>query len=158
VDRDELRSFVQSMVEIMEDGDLEEIEYEEGGVRVKVRRSTGRGRVEAVVAAPMVSMEPAAAAVPSEVPAPSEAPDRRGLVEITSPMVGTFYEAPSPEADPYVHVEERVDENTVICIIEAMKVMNEIKAEVEGKIVEVLVENGQVVEYGQPLFLVDPQG
>jgi acetyl-CoA carboxylase biotin carboxyl carrier protein len=156
VDTDEIKSFVQSMMEIMRDGELEEVEYEEGGVRIKVRRAVAGGRVETVVAAPMVPMKPADGHEAS-APARPEVPEHEGLVEITSPMVGTFYEAPSPEADPYVHVGEQVDENSVICIIEAMKVMNEIKAEVEGKIVEILVENGQVVEYGQPLFLIDPR-
>lgn len=69
-------------------------------------------------------------------------------------MVGTFYRAPAPDADPYVQVGDRVDEKTVVCIIEAMKLMNEIEAEVRGEIVDILVENGQLVEYGQPLFLV----
>ena len=76
------------------------------------------------------------------------------LHKIVSPMVGTFYRAPAPDTDPYVQVGDRVQENTVVCIVEAMKLMNEIEAEVTGEIVEVLAENGQLVEYGQPLFLV----
>ena len=77
-----------------------------------------------------------------------------GVVEIHSPMVGTFYRSPSPEAEPFVGVGSAVEEETVICIIEAMKVMNEIKAECTGQVVEILVENGEPVEYGQPVFLV----
>jgi len=77
-----------------------------------------------------------------------------GLHKIVSPMVGTFYRAPAPDAPPFVNPGDRVDEKTVVCIIEAMKLMNEIEAEVKGVIVDVLVENGQLVEYGQPLFLV----
>ena len=76
------------------------------------------------------------------------------LHTITSPMVGTFYEAPAPGAEPFVKVGSKVNENSVVCIVEAMKLMNEIEAEVKGEIAEILVENGQLVEYGQPLFLV----
>ncbi|RXI98347.1 acetyl-CoA carboxylase biotin carboxyl carrier protein [Anaerobacillus alkaliphilus] len=88
------------------------------------------------------------------VPAPSAAPIEENLHKITSPMVGTFYAAPSPEAAPYVKKGDQVKNDTVVCIVEAMKLMNELEAEVSGEIVEVLVENGQLVEYGQPLFLV----
>ncbi|MGB0333137.1 MAG: acetyl-CoA carboxylase biotin carboxyl carrier protein, partial [Planctomycetota bacterium] len=77
-----------------------------------------------------------------------------GVEEITSPMIGTFYASPSPDADPFTAVGDRVGDESVVCIIEAMKVMNEIKAECSGEIVEILVENGEPVEYGQPLFLV----
>ncbi|WP_096188469.1 acetyl-CoA carboxylase biotin carboxyl carrier protein [Evansella halocellulosilytica] len=83
--------------------------------------------------------------------------DRSGLHTITSPMVGTFYAAPSPDADPYVQTGDKVKSNSVVCIVEAMKLMNEIEAEVNGEIVEVLVENGQLVEYGQEMFLVKPE-
>lgn len=83
--------------------------------------------------------------------------DEAGFVKITSPMVGTFYEASNPNAKPYVSVGDSVDKSTIVCIIEAMKLFNEIEAEVKGKIVKVLVENGQLVEYGQPLFLVKPE-
>lgn len=83
--------------------------------------------------------------------------DEAGLVKITSPMVGTFYEASNPNAKPYVSVGDFVDKSTIVCIVEAMKLFNEIEAEVKGKIVKVLVENGQLVEYGQPLFLVKPE-
>ena len=79
------------------------------------------------------------------------------LHRIVSPMVGTFYSSPSPESDPYVKVGDRVGEKTVVCILEAMKLMNELEAEVRGEIVEVLVDSGQLVEYGQPLFLVKPE-
>ena len=86
--------------------------------------------------------------------ASEEKEDDTDLHRIVSPMVGTFYQAPSPDSEPYVKVGDRVDEKSVVCIVEAMKLMNEIEAEVKGEIVEVLVENGQLVEYGQPLFLV----
>jgi acetyl-CoA carboxylase biotin carboxyl carrier protein len=95
-------------------------------------------------------------AAPAETPAPVVAPkaDEAKLHKIVSPMVGTFYKAPAPDAPPYVKVGDRVEEKTIVCIVEAMKLMNEIEADVRGEIVEVLVENGQLVEYGQPLFLV----
>lgn len=97
----------------------------------------------------------------SKVEAVSEAAlsndDEAGLFKITSPMVGTFYSASNPNAKAYVAVGDSVDKNTVVCIIEAMKLFNEIEAEVRGKIVKILVENGQLVEYGQPLFLVKPE-
>ncbi|OIJ10223.1 acetyl-CoA carboxylase, biotin carboxyl carrier protein [Anaerobacillus arseniciselenatis] len=88
-----------------------------------------------------------------EPPAPAATADEN-LHKITSPMVGTFYGAPSPDADNYVKKGDKVTKDSVVCIVEAMKLMNELEAEVEGEIVEVLVENGQLVEYGQPLFLV----
>lgn len=121
--------------------------------------------------APVVAAQPAHEAAPQQAPqAPeqkAEAPkaeveqapqaaqvDDANLHKIVSPMVGTFYAAPAPDADPYVKVGDQVKEDTVVCIVEAMKLMNELEAEVEGEIVEILVENGQLVEYGQPLFLV----
>ncbi len=90
---------------------------------------------------------------PSAVPADEEDPN---LKKITSPMVGTFYRAPAPDAKPYVDVGSRVEEETVMCIVEAMKLMNEIKAEMRGIVRRILVENGQPVEYGQPMFLIEP--
>ncbi|MDZ4837769.1 MAG: acetyl-CoA carboxylase biotin carboxyl carrier protein [Candidatus Melainabacteria bacterium] len=81
-----------------------------------------------------------------------------GLVEITSPMVGTFYQAPSPDAPPFVQIGDHVAVGQTVCIIEAMKLMNDMPAEVSGKVVKLLVDNGTTVEYGQPLFLVDPKG
>jgi acetyl-CoA carboxylase biotin carboxyl carrier protein len=96
------------------------------------------------------------AGVPGGATAPASAPAATHLVEIKSPMVGTFYTAPEPAADPYVRVGSRVSSGQVVCIIEAMKIMNEIEADVSGVIREVCVENAQPVEFGQPLFRVDP--
>jgi acetyl-CoA carboxylase biotin carboxyl carrier protein len=97
---------------------------------------------------------PAPAAPPAAAPASAE--DR--LVKVVSPMVGTFYRAPAPDADPYVEVGDRIDAGQTVCIIEAMKLMNEIESEVRGRVAKIAVENGQPVEYGQVLFLIDPQG
>ncbi|KAA9007482.1 acetyl-CoA carboxylase biotin carboxyl carrier protein [Paenibacillus spiritus] len=98
----------------------------------------------------------AASPAPAAAEAPAEAQDS-GLHKIVSPMVGTFYSAASPDKPPFVSAGDRVTEKTTVCIIEAMKLMNELEAEVRGEIVSVLAENGQLVEYGQPLFLVRPE-
>lgn len=104
-------------------------------------------------AAPQV--EAAAPAPQAEAtPASAEVVEDENLHKIVSPMVGTFYAAPAPDADPYVKAGDKVNAESIVCIVEAMKLMNELEAEVEGEIVKVLVENGQLVEYGQPLFLV----
>lgn len=107
--------------------------------------------------APVVAQQPTTVApthveVKAEPAKPQVAEEN--LHKITSPMVGTFYAAPSPDADPYVKIGDTVTKDSVVCIVEAMKLMNELEAEVEGEIVEILAENGQLVEYGQPLFLV----
>ena len=104
----------------------------------------------------MPMMAPAASRYRLAVPAGSASAAQQGLVEIKSSVVGTFYAAPSPESEPYVEIGTHVDEQTVVCIIEAMKVMNEIKAETSGTITEILVTNGQAVQYGQVLFRVKP--
>jgi acetyl-CoA carboxylase biotin carboxyl carrier protein len=133
---------------------------EEEGRRVRVVRG---GRV--VEAAPVHFAPPAApvaapiaAAAAHAAPATPAAKSTSQGVEIPSPMVGTFYRSPSPDASPYVEVGDRIGKDSPICIVEAMKVMNEIKAEVEGEILEILVQNGEPVEFGQPLFLVRPAG
>ena len=145
---------LRRLVNLMESKDLAEVEIEQLGKRVRVVRS----------APPMAAAGVAAAPAPAAVPAPAaavepepEAPEKRG-VEIPSPMVGTFYRAPSPDAAPYVEVGDRINAESVVCIIEAMKVMNEIKAELDGEILEILVQNGEPVEFGQPLFLIRPSG
>jgi acetyl-CoA carboxylase biotin carboxyl carrier protein len=104
-------------------------------------------------AGPQAQPEAAATPVPEAPAAPKE---DENLVEIKSPMVGTFYRAPSPESPPYVETGDRIAPDSVLCIVEAMKLMNEIQAEMRGTIVEILVENGQPVEYGQPMFKVKP--
>ncbi len=156
---------IRNLVRIMERGEVDELEIEDdkAGLRVHLRRGPSGN-----YASPSVMMMPGASAAPGGsggAPAPSfasdtggaatEAPVRAaGVEEITSPMIGTFYTASSPDADDFTGVGERINDDSVICIIEAMKVMNEIKAECSGEIVEVLVENGEPVEYGQPLYLV----
>jgi acetyl-CoA carboxylase biotin carboxyl carrier protein len=130
---------------------LSEIEIESGDVRVRVQRAVAP--VAAVAVPPPVAPSVAAPAqhpLVADVVSPA-------LVTLEAPMVGTFYRAPSPTAEPFVHEGDVVKESQVLCIIEAMKLMNEIESKVGGRIAKILVENGQAVEYGQPLFLIDPQ-
>jgi len=110
----------------------------------------------AVPPAAAANPAPAAAPTPAAAPKAPALEDDPNLIKVTSPMVGTFYRAPAPDAKPYVDRGSRVEENTVLCIVEAMKLMNEIKAETRGTVRAILVENGQPVEYGQTLFLIDP--
>jgi acetyl-CoA carboxylase biotin carboxyl carrier protein len=138
---------IRRLADLLRDYGLTEVEVEREGVRVRLRREPAAPSAGSVVAAP-------AAAFPavSAVPAASEA----HLLTIEAPMVGTFYRAPSPDAQPFVRDGDRVKKGQVVCIIEAMKLMNEIESKVAGRVVKVLVENTQPVEYGQPLFLLEP--
>jgi acetyl-CoA carboxylase biotin carboxyl carrier protein len=136
----------------MEARGLAELEIEEEGVRVRL--------VKTPPAPPQVTIAPAAAAaVPGA--AAAGAPAEQAITSedfvLKSPIVGTFYRAPSPEVDPFVEVGDEVGPETAVCIIEAMKVMNEIKAETTGMVREILVENAHAVEYGQPLFVLEPR-
>jgi acetyl-CoA carboxylase biotin carboxyl carrier protein len=144
---------IKEMVALMNENGLLELEIEKEGMRIRLKK-TASGQVE--MSAPMlverqVISDSAArhTALPQQS-APSSA------IEIKAPMVGTFYRAPSPEAAPYVEVGQIIEPGQVICIIEAMKLMNEIKAEVKGKILEVLVDNAEPLEFGQPIFLIEP--
>ena len=162
---------IKSIVDLMKKNALSEFEMEEGDFKIKLKRdAVGKPRKgEAMVmqeapmvlpvAAPALAATPAAAtpaaATPAAAPALAAAPAPEGT-EVKSPMIGTFYRKPSPDAEPFVEVGAKVGADTVVCIIEAMKVMNEIKAEVKGTIIEVLMEEGKPVEYGQALFRIDP--
>lgn len=153
---------IKVIVDLMKKNAVSEFEMEEGDFKIKLKRESGKPRKgETVVvqeAAPVAL--PAAAAPVAAAPAPAApatapppAPDGP---EVKSPMIGTFYRKPSPDADSFVEVGSVVEPDTVVCIIEAMKVMNEIKAEVKGTIAEVLLEDGKPVEYGQALFRIEP--
>jgi acetyl-CoA carboxylase biotin carboxyl carrier protein len=145
---------VRRLVELMKEHDLSEIDIREGTTRIKLRR--GADPVVSV-AAPRAAAPMAAGAAP---PAAAEAPkaDDSHVAVIKSPIVGTFYAAPNPESPAFVKVGDHVGPETTVCIVEAMKVFNQIPAEVSGKITSRLVENGQPVEFGQPLFKVDTRG
>ncbi len=144
---------LRRLLALMSENDLDEIEVEEGGRRVRLRKKGARAAAEAQEAPPPFSPSPSAASAP-----PRKGVSREDANTITSPMVGTFYRSSSPDAEPFIEVGSLVGSETVVCIIEAMKVMNEIKAEVEGRIAEILVSNGEAVEYGQPLFVVERTG
>jgi len=140
----------------MKNSELTEFEIEEEGFKLSLRRKNGEPQI--IQAAPMPAAPVASAAPPApslEMPAATKPPvEEKGISIIKSPMVGTFYAASSPDNPPFVKVGGKVSSDTVVCIIEAMKVMNEIHADMKGSITEVLVENGSAVEYGQPLFKV----
>ena len=145
---------LEKLVKLMNENDLVELEIEEEGATVRLRKAPAmnsypQAPVAYLQGAPSAPAGPAPGAPPA---APTGPPP--GTVEIRSPIVGTFYKSPSPESPAYVNAGDRVKPDSVVCIVEAMKVMNEIKAEVAGEVVEVLVENGQPVEFDQPLFRV----
>jgi acetyl-CoA carboxylase biotin carboxyl carrier protein len=144
---------IKAIIDLMKRNDLSVFEMEKDGFRLKLQKGGGEQPIFAAPVAPqIIAAAPAPAAAPAEsrsAPAPS-APGK----EIISPMVGTFYRAPSPESPAFIDVGQEVNEDTVVCIIEAMKVMNEIKAEVKGVIAEVVAENGKPVQFGQALFKV----
>ena len=147
---------LKELIALMNENNLGELEIEREGMRIKLKK-TASGTIEQ-----MPEMVAAASAVAPQRPAPAVETGQkkeeasRTLIEIKSPMVGTFYRAPSPESPPYVETDSEIEEGQVLCIIEAMKLMNEIKSEVNGRIVEILVDNAQPIEFGQVLFLVEP--
>lgn len=154
---------LKQLIELMKENDLTELDVRDQEGHVVLKRGPG-GAFTFAPAAPMVHAapqhaQPAAAPAAGAAAAPAAAPPDAdaGLLKIASPMVGSFYSAPSPDAEAFVKVGSRVGPDTVVCIVEAMKVFNEIKAEVTGTIEKVLVNSGQAVEFGQPLFLVRPE-
>ena len=156
---------VKKIVEMVRLNELAELEIEEGDFRLTViRKHPGEAPVVMQSAAPMMMQAPlgvasagtAGAMAPIGVAAGAAAEETAGLVPVSSPIVGTFYRSPTPEADPFVKVGDSVEADSVVCIVEAMKVMNEIKAETAGVVKKIVAENATPVEYGQVLFLVDP--
>ncbi|MFA7368887.1 MAG: acetyl-CoA carboxylase biotin carboxyl carrier protein [Kiritimatiellales bacterium] len=145
---------IKKIVEMMTENDLAEFLLEEEAFTLQLKRGTAG--ITQIVSAPQQMMAaPAAPAVaPAAVPVAVNADE--GLIAIKSPMVGTFYRSPSPDSDVFVQIGQDVTADTVVCIIEAMKVMNEIQAEVKGKIKKILVDNATPVQFGQALFLVEP--
>jgi len=146
------RKWLSELIELMKANDLVELEVEDEGGRIRLRKAEGRIERPVVYSGPL----PGQAAGPAEQAAPVAAGHRENMITIKSPMVGTFYRAPSPDADPFVEPNDAIEDESVICIIEAMKVYNEIKAECKGVVKDILVANGEPVEYGQPLFIVEP--
>ncbi|KAF1679680.1 MULTISPECIES: acetyl-CoA carboxylase biotin carboxyl carrier protein [Bacillus] len=148
---------IHELIKAIDESTIDEFVYENEGVSLKLKKHEA-GTVQVMQQASATSVQAPAVQPQAQqaVPAPAQEETKQdeNLHKITSPMVGTFYASSSPESGPYVSAGSKVNENTVVCIVEAMKLFNEIEAEVKGEIVEVLVENGQLVEYGQPLFLV----
>ena len=142
------------MIDLLKKNNLTELELEREGLRVRVRYEIGVKTVSTTVAdqGPAGSI----AAVQAPTMAGTQTGDRTGMVTIVSPIVGTFYRSPSPDADPYVDEGDYVKKGQVLCIVEAMKLMNEIESEVDGRVTKILAESTKPVEYGQALFLVDP--
>ena len=144
---------IKAIIDLMKKHDLSVFEIEKEGFRLKLQR--GASAPQTAIVAPVVAAAPAEGAVAGTEPAPAaKAIESVPMKEIVSPMVGTFYRAASPDAPAFVEVGKPVTEDTVVCIIEAMKVMNEIKAETSGVIAEVLADNGKPVQFGQALFRV----
>ncbi len=144
---------IKEILEILKGTDISEFEVSKGDSVLKVRRGPAPGTWQ--VAAPPAALPPAA---PAPAPAPAAAPEKPAAPakpapkEIVSPIVGTFYRAPAPDAAPFVEVGSRVTKGQVLCIVEAMKIMNQIESDVGGTVAAILVENAQPVAYGQPLF------
>ncbi|MEW6045494.1 MAG: acetyl-CoA carboxylase biotin carboxyl carrier protein [Bacillota bacterium] len=159
---------IKELIRVLDETDVAELTVESDGVKISIRKAAAFGPASTPGAAPVAPQSPAAlppeaqgadsahagaaSALETKVAAPAE--DER-MVTIRAPMVGTFYRAPAPEAPPYVEVGQVVEPGQTLCIIEAMKLMNEIEAEVRGRVAAILVENGQPVEYGQPLMSLE---
>ncbi len=149
-------NLIKKLVKIVDTSEITDLEVEENGLRIKVAKKIRAFKTDNQPQV-LISQAPA-----NEVAAPGFTPEEKthaaetasNLHEIKSPIVGTFYRAPAPDADPYVQVGDSVSTGSVLCIIEAMKLMNEIESDANGKIVKILVENGKPVEYNQPLFLI----
>src|SRR5574340_354506 len=152
---------LKELIEMLKNTDISEIEIERSGTKVRLRKG---GDVTYHPVMPRMEYPPAAIVAPAvseaekaaPASAPAAVPAASNQTKVTSPIVGTFYRSSSPDKPPYVEVGDVVKKGQVLCIIEAMKLMNEIESETAGKIVQILVENGQPVEYGQPLFVIEP--
>ena len=154
---------IKKIIDLMKANDLCEFEMEEEGFRIGIKRRNGQEPQVVLSSAPQPMIAAVGGAMPAAATAPGIAPvpaapkeDTSKFLEIKSPIVGTFYRSSSPDAEPYVTAGKDVESETVVCIIEAMKVMNEIKAECKGVIRKILVENATPVQFGQVLFLVEP--
>jgi len=150
---------IKELIDLLKGSDVSELEIEREGVKIHIKKGASAPVITPVIAAPQVAQVPVAQAVaaPVIIPAATAAePVKPAGNTINSPMVGTFYRAPAPDSAPFVKEGDIIKEGQTVCIIEAMKLMNEIKAETKGKITKIMVENGQAVEFGQALFIVEP--
>jgi acetyl-CoA carboxylase biotin carboxyl carrier protein len=162
-------SYIKKLIKLVEESDIGSLEVSSWGRRVKIvhkyrHADNGHAGETVVLQSSLPAPAPVTTPAPVAEPAPAAAPaveapaeDAGKYVEIKSPMVGTFYAAPAPDASPYVSMNEKISVGQVVCIVEAMKLMNEIESEVTGRVVKILVENAQPVEFGQAVFMIDPE-
>lgn len=159
---------IRELIKLVDQSNIDEFVYESEGSKIRMKKNVAETvTVSQPQPVAITAVQPQkvaeAVAVQEVIPTPVQPvqeavkEDTSNLHKITSPMVGTFYQSPSPDADVYVKTGSKVSKDSVVCIVEAMKLFNEIEAEVNGEIVEILVKDGQLVEYGQPLFLVKPE-
>ncbi|RDD31449.1 acetyl-CoA carboxylase, biotin carboxyl carrier protein [Prosthecochloris sp. ZM] len=150
---------IEQLIDIINKSDIGEATIEEGDFKITLKRTSQMAAMPQAQTSFPVIAPPSAPAAPSQPSTPGPEPDnpaKENLIEIRSPIVGTFYRSPSPESDVFVSKNDHIQSGDVLCIVEAMKLMNEIEAELSGTIIDILVENGQPVEYDQVLFLVKP--
>jgi len=150
---------IKEIINLMNENHLTEIEVEKEGLKLRLKKGPG-GEIVMESAPPVRVAASPAPVLPPTAPAaaPAEAPAGSGkkTVEVKAPMVGTFYRAPSPESPAFVEINQNIEVGQVVCILEAMKLMNEIKTDIKGRVVDILVDNAEPVEFGQPLFLIEP--
>jgi acetyl-CoA carboxylase biotin carboxyl carrier protein len=151
---------IKEMINLMNENNLTELEVEKEGMRIRLKKSdTGEVTMQDVTPKIVFSHPPANGTYAAPAAAPKETSIEKSAgktAEIKAPMVGTFYRAPSPESPAFIEINQAIEVGQVVCIIEAMKLMNEIKSEIKGKIIDILVDNAEPVEFGQPLFLIEP--
>lgn len=149
-------NLIKKLVKVVDSSEITDLEVEENGFRVKIAKKIRMGnpvtQAQILPATPLINSNNNDTAEHEKIKAKEEPKDN--LHEIKSPIVGTFYRAPAPDADPYVQIGDTISVGSVLCIVEAMKLMNEIESDIEGKIIKILAENGKPVEYNQPLFLI----
>jgi acetyl-CoA carboxylase biotin carboxyl carrier protein len=145
---------IKKLIEMIERSPITEFELSDKDLKIRISKNGTSAPAALAMQAPVMP-QPVAAPAAAPAPAADSGAHRPTFTEIKSPMVGTFYRAPAPDAEPYVRVGDKVEPGKVLCIIEAMKLMNEFECEIRGRVVEVLIENAQPVEFGQPLFRVD---
>lgn len=154
-------NLIKKLVKIVDTSGVTDLEIEEDGLRIRVAKKINNNLVNSqphmiVQTESVETPTPPAAGAEGKTPAEKSEEPTDNFHDINSPIVGTFYRAPAPDADPYVQVGDSVSPGTVLCVVEAMKLMNEIESDVSGKVVKILVENGKPVEYNQPLFFIEP--
>jgi acetyl-CoA carboxylase biotin carboxyl carrier protein len=150
--------YLKNILKIIEDANINEIEIEEGETKLRIVKSSGSQQMVSFSTQAMPQQNYQTNFQPAPTPAetkPEAAPEEKKYHEIKSPIVGTFYKAPSPDAEPYVRIGQKISAGTVLCIIEAMKLMNEIESDISGTVIKVCTENGQPVEYNQVLFQIE---